>query len=191
MAGEPRRRRLDDGLVVWSSTAYDAAARAAIVAWKDEGRADLTGPLAVGLRRSAARALAGAPASGLVVVPVPSSRRSTRARGHEPVRDLSRAVAVALRRGGRDVRALPVLRQVRRVADQAGLAAAARGTNVDGALAVAGGWNGRLAGRPVLLVDDVVTTGATLVEAHRALRVVGARVLGAATVAGTELRRHT
>jgi predicted amidophosphoribosyltransferase len=71
------------------------------------------------------------------------------------------------------------------VADQAGLAAAARRRNLNGALAVRAGWRARLAGRSLLLVDDVVTTGATLLDARRALTEAGARVLAAATVAST------
>jgi predicted amidophosphoribosyltransferase len=50
---------------------------------------------------------------------------------------------------------------------------------------------GALGGRPVVIVDDLVTTGASLAEAARALRVAGAEVIGAATVAATQRRsRH-
>ena len=45
-----------------------------------------------------------------------------------------------------------------------------------------------LVARRVLLVDDVVTTGATLAEGARAVHVAGGAVLGAATVASTPLR---
>ena len=65
--------------------------------------------------------------------------------------------------------------------------AAARAANLAGALAV----RRPLDGLPVVVVDDVVTTGATLVEAARALRDGGARVLGAAVVAAVERREGT
>jgi predicted amidophosphoribosyltransferase len=193
LVAAPRRRVLPSGLVVWSATAYEQGARSAVVAWKDRGRADLTGPLAVGLRPAASRCLGGQPLErqpleGLVLVPVPSSRAARRVRGHEPVRDLARATAGALRRRGVDVRPAPALRQLRPVADQAGLGLGGRGRNLAGALGVPPGWRRSVSGRRVLLVDDVVTTGSTLQEASRALEEVGARVLGAATVASTGLR---
>jgi predicted amidophosphoribosyltransferase len=72
------------------------------------------------------------------------------------------------------------------VADQAGLSAAQRDANVRGALCVPGRLD--LGGTGVVLVDDVVTTGATLTEAARAVGAAGGRVLGGAVVAAT--RRH-
>jgi predicted amidophosphoribosyltransferase len=193
LAGEPTRRELVDGLTVWSATPYEDPIRSAVVGWKDRGRADLTRPLAVGLRRAAAAALDEAPSDpslsrAVVIVPMPSSGRARRTRGHDPVRDLARAAASGLRRRGRPVIVLPLLRQTGRVADQAGLSAAQRRHNLAGALAVRAGWRSSVRGRRVLLVDDVVTTGATLGEAHRVLACAGARVLGAATVAATLLR---
>jgi predicted amidophosphoribosyltransferase len=203
LTAPPTRRVLPGGLVVWSAAPYQDPLRSAVVRWKDRGRADLTRALATGLRRAVTAALddLGEPA-GTALVPMPSSARSRRARGHDPVRDLTRALALALgRRAGRCVdaphprvpvlrelsapRVLPVLRQARPVADQAGLTAPERRQNLAGALAVRAGWRPRLTGRPLLLVDDVVTTGATLLEAQRVLSQAGGRVLGAATLAST------
>ena len=207
LAAAPTRRALADGFAVWFAVPYEDPVRSAVVRWKDRGRADLTGALAVGLRRAAAVALADVAAPpGTVLVPMPSSARSRRARGHDPVRDLARAAAVGLSRRARSgrsadgltgppesplpvVRVLPVLRQGRPVADQAGLTADERERNLAGALAVRAGWRPRLAGRPLLLVDDVVTTGSTLLEARRTLAEAGGRVLAAATLASTPLLR--
>ncbi|RDG30458.1 ComF family protein, partial [Streptomyces corynorhini] len=77
-----------------------------------------------------------------------------------------------LRREGRSCRVLPVLRQRRAVADQAGLGARQRLSNLSGALEVAVGGARLLEGGRVVLVDDLMTTGASLGEAARALRVV-------------------
>ena len=105
------------------------------------------------------------------------------------MRDLARTAASGLRRRGLPVMVLPVLRQSGGVADQAGLGSAERQRNLAGALVVRPGWRPRLDARPVLLVDDVVTTGSTLTEARRVLVEAGAVVLGAATVASTPLHR--
>ncbi|WP_445036149.1 ComF family protein [Streptomyces hayashii] len=63
-----------------------------------------------------------------------------------------------------------VLRQRRPVADQAGLDSRGRLDNLRGALAVVPGGVRMLCGAPVVLVDDLVTTGASLAEAARAVR---------------------
>jgi predicted amidophosphoribosyltransferase len=85
----------------------------------------------------------------------------------------------------RQVSCAQALQHRRRVADQAGLTATARSTNLTGALQA----RLDLRGVRVIVVDDVVTTGATLTEAARALRDAGAEVPAAAVIATTE--RHT
>ncbi|MFG3016950.1 ComF family protein [Streptomyces sp. NPDC048254] len=113
----------------------------------------------------------GARAGGpVLLVPVPSAPWAVRARGHDPVRRIALAAATELRRTGVSARVAPVLRQRRAVADQSGLNSRQRLANIDGALEVTAGGVRLLAGGPVVLVDDLVTTGATLAEAARAVR---------------------
>ena len=83
---------------------------------------------------------------------------------------------------------LPVLRPRRRLADQSTLGHRERAANLSGAYAVRGGGAAELQGRMVVLVDDVVTTGATLAEAARVVRAKGGLVVGAATLAATQRR---
>lgn len=196
--GDPPRRRDLGTLSVWSTASYAGPVQTALVAWKDRDRPDLTPVLAAALGRAARCALSEiasddaverAVVAALVIVPAPSSASARRARGRHPVRDLARDAAVGLSRRGTVARVLPVLRQRRGVRDQSGLDARERAVNLSGALWVPPGWRGRLVGRPCLLVDDVVTTGATLLEAARVLRDAGAGPVVAATVAATELRR--
>ncbi|MFV2172424.1 phosphoribosyltransferase family protein [Actinomadura sp. LOL_016] len=118
------------------------------------------------------------------VVWVPSGRRALRRRGRDATGEVVRVAVRRLRAEGVAVRAVDALRQRRRVADQAGLTAARRAANLRGAIEV----RAPVAGRRVVLVDDVVTTGASLSEAARALRAAGAELVGAATVAMTPRR---
>ncbi|MFH8697227.1 MULTISPECIES: ComF family protein [Streptomyces] len=127
----------------------------------------------------------GAP---VLLVPVPSARGAVRARGHDPARRIALAAASELRRAGTPARVLAVLRQGRAVADQSGLNSRQRLDNLAGALTVAPG-GGRLlvGGGPVVLVDDLMTTGASLTEATRALR--AAMATGALAAGSRALER--
>jgi hypothetical protein len=112
-----------------------------------------------------------------VLVPVPSSRQAVRERGQDHARRLSAAAARALP----GVASRPVLVPARRTADQSGLDVAQRAANLQGRAArTERDWTA--CGR---VVDDVVTSGATLAEATRALREAGADVRGCAVVAAT------
>lgn len=106
----------------------------------------------------------------VLLVPVPSARGAVRARGHDPARRIALAAAGELRRTGTPARVVAVLRQRRWVADQSGLNSRQRLDNLAGALEVVGGGARLLADGPVVLVDDLMTTGASLREAARAVR---------------------
>ncbi|WP_063769521.1 MULTISPECIES: ComF family protein [unclassified Streptomyces] len=159
--------------VVRAAAAYEGAVRAVLLAHKERGALPLAGVLGAAL---AAAVLAGGPGPGrgeLALVPVPSARRQVRARGHDPARRIALAAAGRLRRAGVPARVAPVLGLRRAVADQAGLGARQRRENLAGALAVRRDGARLTRGARIVLVDDVVTTGATLAEAARAVRAAG------------------
>jgi predicted amidophosphoribosyltransferase len=120
---------------------------------------------------------------------MPSARKAIRTRGRDATLHLARAAAAELRAAGIPTRTLPLLRHGRRVADQAGLDRSERAANLAGALKIPPRWIHHLEGAGVVLVDDVVTTGATLTEGARVVRGVGAHVLGGATVAAARFVR--
>lgn len=159
--------------------------RHAILAHKQRAMPAMVGLLATLLARTLAVLLAAMPAlnpARAVVVPVPpSSRRPLRL----PVSELTDAVA----RASPDILALPVLRTVRRRGPQKGLDAVARAANVEGSMGVVGGARGRGSDLgpwppwPVVVVDDVLTTGATMRAAISTLRASRLRPVGAVALA--------
>ncbi|MFF5790008.1 ComF family protein [Streptomyces sp. NPDC012693] len=161
--------------VVHAVAPYADAVRELLLAHKERGALALARPLGGALARAVEAADGGTGGSSpapLLLVPVPSSRRSVRARGHDPTRRIALAAAARLRSAGRRARVVPVLRQRRHVADQAGLGARGRLANLSGALEVVPGGGRLLTTGKVVLVDDLMTTGASLAEAARALGAV-------------------
>jgi predicted amidophosphoribosyltransferase len=168
-----------------TSAPYDAVLRNTITAHKDRQALTLTGFLAERLALSLHLLLtAYAPRVGertVVLVPVPSASAAVRQRGFDATWALARRTVRRLR-GVHRLSARRLLAQRRGVADQSGLDAGQRAANLRD------GFRLRRAPAPaelVVLVDDVVTTGASLAEAARVLRGAGLEVLGAATVAAT------
>jgi predicted amidophosphoribosyltransferase len=174
------------GVGVFAAAEYDGVIRAALLDYKERGRLclrrELGGSLAV-----AVFGAVGSNHAAFLLVPVPSGTATRRARGHDPVGAMAATAVGLLRATGLQVRVLASLRQARTVADQSGLDIGARRANLAGALIVRRPSSVR--GRRVVIVDDIVTTGATAAEAARALTHAGAEVIGIACVAGT-LRRH-
>ncbi|MBO9555526.1 phosphoribosyltransferase family protein [Cellulomonas sp.] len=185
---EQRAGRLDhlDGrapLPVWTSADCVGPVRRAVVAWKDRGRADLT-PTFRSALADAARATAATwprrPGEVLLVVPAPSTAAARRHRGADLVGELARGVV----EGTTGARLAPVLAR-RRGGDQVGLGVRERARNLHGQVVVRARGRRVVEGNRVLLVDDVLTTGATLAACTAALRDAGADVVGCLTLAST------
>jgi ComF family protein len=141
---------------------YDGTLKTLISAYKFHGFDILSAPFAERLARLARSSglEQGAPA----VVGVPSTRSRNRQRGFDPGVLLARETA---RRLG--LQTLPALRRLRSSPPQSRLSRSDRMANVAGVFE----GTASAAGRPVLLVDDIVTTGATAFAAARALHRAG------------------
>jgi predicted amidophosphoribosyltransferase len=161
------------GVRVLAGARYEASVQRAIVSHKEYGQLSLVAPLA--------RLLVAAMGdqNPAMIVPVPSQRRAVRARGQDHGRRLARAVSRIS--GGALV---TPLHWVRRADDQSGLGVERRQTNVRRGMAAGSATSTRR----LWLVDDIVTTGATIDEAVRALSAAGWAIGGVAVVASVERR---
>ncbi|UKA68874.1 ComF family protein [Arthrobacter sp. FW306-05-C] len=156
------------------------------------------------LAKSLGRALASAVraaargGTGFLLVPVPTSTSAYVNRGFSPVHLLLKQaarqlpgfdVADVLRKAPASGRRFPdrckglVSREA--LGGQKGLGRGARSQRVRGSMQVRSTVREKVAGRPCILIDDVLTTGATLGEAARALHLAGAQVRGAVVLAAT------
>ncbi len=172
---------------VFALTRYRGPARAAIIAGKERNRRDLPPALgaAIGnglLRLLASGAIAPPGAGALWLVPAPSRRGAARARGGDPVTAMATAAARVLAAAGRPAGVAPCLRTARGAADSVGLDAPARLANLaDRVRFVPAGSPPREAA--AVLVDDVLTTGATVASALRVVATEQVRVHGVVVVA--------
>jgi predicted amidophosphoribosyltransferase len=167
--------RVDPQVPVFSLGRYAGARRAAIIAAKERGRSDLLGPLSAAMRHGLDRLLGwGVVDVPLTLVPAPTRRAAARRRGGDPVTRIASAVA-----NGRDgVHLVPALRLRVMTRDSVGLSIVERQRNIRGRIRMR-----RQIGGAVLVVDDIVTTGATATESVRILQIAGARVVGVLSIA--------
>jgi predicted amidophosphoribosyltransferase len=136
--------------------------------------------LLTAVRRHPLRSL---PLTTVIVVPIPSTRAATRRRGHDAILRLTQIATQQARANGLDLAVANILRHRRPVSDQATLTQKQRIANLAGALEVTP--PSTIQNHPTVVVDDIITSGATLTEATRALRAAGAQVVAAAVVATT------
>ncbi|WP_028046842.1 ComF family protein [Cellulomonas sp. URHE0023] len=183
----PRLDRMDGRgpLPVWTLADCTGDVRRAIIAWKDRGRADLSAAFSRAIadqaRQVADELAAWAP---IVVVPAPSTAASRRRRGGNLVDTLASGVASGLRAAAVPAEVAPVLHRARG-GDQVGLGARDRARNLAGQLWVPDRRTRDVAGRHIVLVDDVLTTGATFAASRRALERAGGVVVAGLTLAST------
>ena len=176
------------GLAI-SCTTYDSTVTGLLHRFKEFGSI----PLGKVMARSMAEAVAKTADSGtakaalgegnraIVLVPAPSRPKATRRRGFAPAPLLAGLLAKRLRAQGFSATVWNGLRVQDSVADQSVLGRAQRKANLMGKM--------RVVSAPpkgsLVLLDDIVTTGATLVEAKRALTEAGLTVWFAVTFAET------
>lgn len=168
LAADPVERRTPGGVRVGAALRFEGVPARCIRGLKGDGETFL----ARALGRALTAPLADALVEGVRPVPIPTTHRAFRRRGYRVPELLLRHAGVVPHR---------VLRPCGRTADQRALGAHERAANVHGSMRV----RGRGESTPVVLVDDVMTTGATLHEGARVLTAAGFRVVGAVVLADT------
>lgn len=176
LGGEPERLH---GLPVWAPVAYEGPARRLVQALKFRGAAAVAGPLAAQIVANAPPAML---APGTALVPVPLQPARLRRRGFNQAERIAAGVARRARLELADCLERPGASGPGAAATQVG-----RG-RADRLAALAGAIRLRPPAAPparALLVDDVITTGATLAACAAALRAAGTREVAAIAYART------
>ncbi|MEI6162495.1 MAG: ComF family protein, partial [Roseococcus sp.] len=163
---------------------YDEGAKALILPFKHRDRTELAAPLARHMARAGAELLRRAD----LLLPVPLHRWRLFRRRHNQAALLAARLAQLTGKP----HAPMLLRRLRATAPLGELGAREREAVLEGAFGLAPGATSRLGGRRVLLVDDVLTSGATADACARVLREGGAAevmVLAAARVPDPRIER--
>jgi predicted amidophosphoribosyltransferase len=173
--------------------AYAGALRGALLAYKERGRHRLARPLGALLASAVARlAPKGAP---VVLVPIPSTSAATRERGGDHMARLAAHAVRRLHRAGWQADLTHLLRALPKP-DAASLNVAERAITAESSLRIRpariSNFSRRWSGKGTLVVvDDIVTTGATLAVARARIEEANMQVTGAAVLAATQRRARS
>lgn len=182
LVGDPRRV-LRGNLTGWAFCDFGNQVSTVLNAFKEDGQTRVAATLADKMSPLLANfALPEIDAKPVVLVSVPSRSSSFVKRGFVPAQVLAKQLA---KQNG--LRSVAALKFFRPVDDQAGLGVSERRTNLVESMRA----KFSLSGYRVLIVDDIVTTGATILEARRALEKAGAQVIGFLAFAETMLKTPT
>lgn len=176
--------------------AYTASIRRAVLAAKEQDQRELDRALGAALAAAAGLLIATGSldpvpsrAAPVWLIPVPASKDARRLRGRDHVRDWTRWAVRWLQAEGIPARCVPAVTRRPGGLDSVGLDAGQRAINLSGAFSLRADLRSPPTGTTVVIVDDVVTTGATLVAVTACLPIGPAQLrVGAAVVAATQ--RH-
>jgi ComF family protein len=168
------------GLAGFASCEYGAETAKLISEFKESNQTSIAKTFA----NSMVLALKEFDLENAVLIPMPSKRETFSKRGFEPAALIARAIS---KKFAKDINLLLPVKNLlsyrRQVSDQAALSGEARRKNLVGNMVVE--KRRESSAFRAILIDDVVTTGATLTEAKRALGEIGVEVLGFVTFAET------
>ncbi|WP_055427049.1 ComF family protein [Bifidobacterium aesculapii] len=174
-----------DGIASYACSVYKGATRRVILAWKDHADAEcdraLSGAMRV-LASQVTRTVTGG--AMMVVVPAPSSARSARRRGRRHLMPVARSLAAWYRSMGVRARAVDALSvhaagKAVETMGRAGRVARVTGSHINVRDAAS------VRGCDVILIDDIVTTGATMRACVTSLEAAGGRVAACLALAST------
>ena len=180
------RDAMATGPPAYALARYRGAARRAVLGYKERGRRELAAALGAALGAGVLRLpdLRAGPGLTWYLVPAPSRPAQARRRGGPHMLTLARHCAAALAEAGHTVAVAPALRLDGRARDSVGLDAAGRAANLRGRLRHVPAGSPP-PGEPVLLLDDVITTGATAAACTEVLARAGVPVAAVLALTAT------
>ncbi|HUW78028.1 MAG TPA: phosphoribosyltransferase family protein [Candidatus Nanopelagicaceae bacterium] len=184
LKGSPHKVRVrgvtESEFPIMAAAAYEGSTRNLLLAAKERNQVALIPMLASATSIAITQLLARSePDQKLALIPIPSMPKNLRNRGYNLVGQMTNLLAREMAMRFDDVRVVEILRHRRHVADQSRLSASARAANLHGAFSTLDLGGPLLTDRRVIIIDDLVTTGATLIEARRSLIAAGIRPFGA------------
>jgi predicted amidophosphoribosyltransferase len=183
------RQITGESFKVFSSISYNDVARSVVLAAKENSLSTARKLIIQEIKLNIERLCLSEtkPPREVLLVPIPSSARAKRRRGGDFIFEISRASSAELNRehDGLCFASRSLLKMNRKILDQTKLTQSQREINLSGAFKVAQDF---FTVTPIIIIDDVVTTGSTLREAVRALKERNLTVLGAATACASQRR---